>query len=222
MYSILFSENTNKAKFIKNGLYYENFFIDTFPLSYVKQELEDIICKIDGLFIYTSQFETLEMLIDTCLKIKNIPIMILSEYFDPVLIDLANKKRKINCFYLRPFPFRLMASEMRTNIFQYKEQINDPILKIRHLELNRSTHEIKINDHSIYLRNKEFALLEFLMMNMGKVLSRTSILENVWDRNADIFTNTVDVHINKLRKKIEVPFEQKFIRTIPCSGYIIA
>ena len=59
-----------------------------------------------------------------------------------------------------------------------------------------------------------------MMLNEGKVLSRETILENVWDRNANIFTNTVDVHINKLRKKIKT--DEKFIRTIPCSGYLIA
>ncbi len=109
---------------------------------------------------------------------------------------------------------------MRSNIFHDRERIDNSVLKIRELELNRETHEINFQGQSIYLRNKEFALLELLMLNEGRVLSRETILENVWDYNANIFTNTVDVHINKLRKKINA--QEKFIRTIPCSGYLIS
>ncbi len=70
------------------------------------------------------------------------------------------------------------------------------------------------------LRNKEFSLLEFFIINRGKILTRNLILEHVWDRNANFASNTVDVHINRLRQKIDVPFREKLIHTVPCVGYV--
>lgn len=71
-----------------------------------------------------------------------------------------------------------------------------------------------------HLRNKEFALLEFFMINKGKILTRNSILEYVWDRNANFSSNTVDVHISRLRRKLDNPFKNKLIHTIHCIGYV--
>ena len=72
----------------------------------------------------------------------------------------------------------------------------------------------------IYLRNKEFSLLEYFMKNVGKVLSRTQILEDVWDRNICCPTNTVDVHVSNLRKKLHKKFSLNLIKTVYCIGYI--
>ncbi|MFA6305311.1 MAG: winged helix-turn-helix domain-containing protein [Candidatus Gracilibacteria bacterium] len=72
----------------------------------------------------------------------------------------------------------------------------------------------------IYLRNKEFSLLEYFIRNVGKVLSRTRILEDVWDRNILCPTNTVDVHVSSLRKKIKICESANFIKTVPCVGYV--
>ena len=76
------------------------------------------------------------------------------------------------------------------------------------------------NKQTFPLRNKEFALLEFFMNNRGRVLTRDSILEHVWDRNATFSSNTVDVHINRLRRKLYDPFREKLIHTVHCLGYI--
>ena len=77
------------------------------------------------------------------------------------------------------------------------------ILKVNDLELNPYTREAFKIRQKYYLRNKEFQLLEYLMKNTDQILTRQKILESVWDRNTNLFTNTVDVHINKLRKKID-------------------
>ena len=88
------------------------------------------------------------------------------------------------------------------------------------VRLEISSHRFVVNEKSINLRNKEYSLMEFFMRNPGRVLSRTKILEEVWDRNAFCSTNTVDVHISSLRSKIKPYAPSGLIRTIPCVGYI--
>ncbi len=80
--------------------------------------------------------------------------------------------------------------------------------------------KILINGKCIDLPNKELNLLVYFLDNIGKVLSRTQILEDVWDRNICCSTNTVDVHVSKLRQKIRPYIEKEVIRTIYCAGYV--
>jgi two-component system copper resistance phosphate regulon response regulator CusR len=110
---------------------------------------------------------------------------------------------------------------MKFEIFLSKEKIDNSRYVLRDLELDVSRHRVSVCNSEVHLRNKEFALLHFMMLNKGRVLSRTDILENVWDRNANMMTNTVDVHISTLRKKIEKVSKRRFIHTIPCLGYIL-
>lgn len=88
------------------------------------------------------------------------------------------------------------------------------------LKLDMETRKLFIGDHMVILRNKEFALLGYFLNNMGKVLTRTQILEDVWDRNICCATNTVDVHVSSLRQKLKFYFGRSLIRTVYCIGYI--
>jgi hypothetical protein len=88
------------------------------------------------------------------------------------------------------------------------------------IDLNRRT--VCNDSKQVFLKNKEFELLLYLSKNRGKLLSRTNLLEYVWDMNSSISTNTVDVHISKLRKILKANFGIcSLIKTIPCSGYIL-
>lgn len=93
-------------------------------------------------------------------------------------------------------------------------------LDYKSFSLDMTSRKLFISGKYIYLRNKEFSLLEYFIKNMGKVLSRTIILEDVWDRNILCPTNTVDVHVSSLRKKIKLCETANFIRTVPCVGYV--
>ncbi len=87
--------------------------------------------------------------------------------------------------------------------------------------MDRSTHEVKRNGKVIELTAKEFALLEYLMVNAGRVLSRTMIVENVWDQSFEGLTNIVDVYVLQLRRKIDDDNDKKLIRTVRGVGYSI-
>jgi two-component system OmpR family response regulator len=85
------------------------------------------------------------------------------------------------------------------------------------LSLDTTSREVFMRGKNINLRQKEFQLLEYLMRNQGRVVTRSQILEHVWDTDTDPITNTVDVHINSLRRKIANPF----IKTVHGIGYVI-
>ncbi len=88
------------------------------------------------------------------------------------------------------------------------------------LKLDLRKRQFFVGTNSIELRNKEFSLLSYFMENAGMVLSRTQILEDVWDRNLFCPTNTVDVHVSTLRNKMKKFSKRNYIRTIHCIGYI--
>jgi len=77
-----------------------------------------------------------------------------------------------------------------------------------------------VNGISVFLRNKEFTLLCYLMDNAGRVLTRTQLLEDVWDRNICCCTNTVDVHVSSLRRILKKYLGKDYIRTVHCVGYV--
>ncbi|MBI4235548.1 winged helix-turn-helix transcriptional regulator [Candidatus Peregrinibacteria bacterium] len=77
-----------------------------------------------------------------------------------------------------------------------------------------------VKGRKLRLRNKEFLLLEYFLKNVGRVISRTQLLEDVWDRNICCATNTVDVHVSSLRQKIRSTSRFDCIKTIYCVGYV--
>ncbi len=125
-------------------------------------------------------------------------------------------------YMIKPFKFSELLA--RIEAIKRRTQKNHPknfILKFSNLEINTSNKTVKRGDEKITLTATEFKLLEYLMINQGRVLSRVSILENVWDINFDMNTNVVDVYINYLRKKIDKGFEEKLIHTVVGMGYVM-
>jgi len=93
------------------------------------------------------------------------------------------------------------------------------VLSVDNLELNRIERTVVRGGRPIDLTRKEFALLEFLMCNAGRPLTRMQIVENVWHLSFDTMTNIVDVYINYVRKKVDADWERKLIRTVRGVGY---
>jgi two-component system OmpR family response regulator len=96
-----------------------------------------------------------------------------------------------------------------------------PVLSLRKLFLDRNKKMAYYEEQRLRLRKKEMQLLEFFLVNKGRVLTRMEILENVWEADASPFTNTVEVHLKRLRDKIEKPFGEQFIQTIHGIGYLM-
>ncbi|SOC86240.1 two-component system, OmpR family, response regulator [Ensifer adhaerens] len=97
----------------------------------------------------------------------------------------------------------------------------DMVYRVGDLELDRLAHEVKRGGKEILLQPREFRLLEYLMKNAGQVVTRTMLLENVWDYHFDPQTNVIDVHVSRLRSKIERETERPLLKTVRGAGYMI-
>src|SRR3984957_849280 len=94
-------------------------------------------------------------------------------------------------------------------------------LEVADLRVDLLTRKVTRGDRAITLQPREFKLLEYLMRHAGQVVTRTMLLENVWDYHFDPQTNVVDVHISKLRQKIDAEFERPLLRTVRNAGYTV-
>jgi DNA-binding response OmpR family regulator len=118
-------------------------------------------------------------------------------------------------------PFNMSELHARIDVAMRHTSNNSPAgkLEIDGLELNPSTRTVKRFGKPVVLRRKEFDLLEYLMRNRGQTLTRSMILEHIWDMNENLWANVVDVHIKHLRDKIDRPYGSKLIRTVHGLGY---
>ena len=97
----------------------------------------------------------------------------------------------------------------------------ETVYRVGDLELNRLSHEVSRAGQELQLQPREFRLLEYLMRHAGQVVTRTMLLENVWDYHFDPQTNVIDVHISRLRSKIDKGFAQPLLHTVRGAGYMI-
>jgi DNA-binding response OmpR family regulator len=120
-----------------------------------------------------------------------------------------------------PKPFKFKELLARLNALHRRKTPTGQVLKAADLDMNRDTREVRRGGTLIDLTAREFRLLEYLLLHKNRVISRTELLENVWDVNHDLGTNVVDVYINYLRKKVDYGFERQLIRTIVGAGYAL-
>ena len=123
-------------------------------------------------------------------------------------------------YLVKPFALKELSARVRAMTRHFYGNVSNEIV-IGDLRLNRESHQVKRGENNISLSVKEFALLEYLMMNKGKVLSRENIENHIWNFDYEGGTNVVDVYIRYLRKKIDEGYDRKMIETVRGSGYVI-
>lgn len=121
-------------------------------------------------------------------------------------------------YLVKPFALEELLARVRALLRRPAEQ-QATVLTAGDLSLNTVTFEVKRGDTSIQLTGKEFALLEFLMRNQNRPLPKSTIISHVWDYDADVLPNTVEVYIKYIRNKIDQPFDKPLIHTIRGFGY---
>ena len=123
-------------------------------------------------------------------------------------------------YLVKPFAFSELLARVRTIL--RRGTVRQPeTMRVADLEIDLLKHKVQRGGQRVDLSPKEFALLSLLMRRAGEVLSRTLIAEQVWDMNFDSDTNVVDVHIRRLRAKVDDPFPQKLIHTVRGAGYVL-
>ncbi|HWG59737.1 MAG TPA: response regulator transcription factor [Candidatus Acidoferrales bacterium] len=121
---------------------------------------------------------------------------------------------------IKPFALSELSAHLRA-LFRRRHRVPEAVLCVDDLEMNRLERTVRRGGRSIELTPKEFSLLEYLMRNPGKQVTRAQIIEHVWNLECDTMTNIVDVYINYLRKKLDAESQRKLIRTVRGVGYQI-
>jgi two-component system OmpR family response regulator len=121
----------------------------------------------------------------------------------------------------KPYSFSELLARVEVLARRRGSRNEETELRVGDLTLDRLSHEVRRGDDEISLQPREFRLLEYLMQHAGQVVTRTMLLENVWDYHFDPQTNVIDVHISRLRSKIDKGFSQPLLHTIRGAGYMI-
>jgi len=120
----------------------------------------------------------------------------------------------------KPFAFIELAARVRALLRRSGQERGAEIF-FADLRLDPVSHRVWRGETELGLTGQEYALLEYLMRNPNKAVSRAMIAENCWDYNFDTFTNIIDVYVNYLRKKVDVNFPTKLIHTVRGQGYVL-
>ena len=150
----------------------------------------------------------------------NVPVLVLTAR-DALASKVENFEAGADDYLTKPFAFTELLLRIKALLRRGPVSRAD-VLRVDDLELDRVSQRVKRAGQRIDLTSKEYALLEYLMVNAGRVLSRTMIIEHVWDQSFDGATNIVDVYVRHLRNKVDEPFENKLIRTVRGVGYSIS
>jgi len=218
---LVIEDDQSVADFIIKGLIENNHVVDhqsdgkdglfmATTESYDVMIIDRMLPNVDGLTIIRT------------LRASNIKTSIL------ILSALADVEQRVeglqsgaDDYLVKPFAFSELL--VRVEILG-KRQYSEPHiteLVIADLILNLLTHKVSRAGQDIDLLATEYRLLEYLMRHTGQVVSRTMLFEHVWDYNFDPQTNVIDVHMSRLRKKIDKPFNNTLIHTIRGTGYVI-
>jgi DNA-binding response OmpR family regulator len=123
-------------------------------------------------------------------------------------------------YLVKPFAFSELAARIRA-ITRREGSLREPLISTRGLELDPNTNRVKRDGREIHLTPKEFALVYYLARNEGRAVPQEELLEHIWDEHANPFTQTVKVHMNNLRRKLNEGFGEQLIETIRGKGYVL-
>jgi len=152
----------------------------------------------------------------------NTPTLFLSA-LDKVEDKVNGLRAGADDYLAKPFAFEELLARLEVMYSRQASSSNEPTtIHVRDLSLDLLNRKVKRGEKEIPLKSREFKLLEFLLRNQGQIVTRTMLLEKVWDYNFDPQTNIIDVHISRLRQKIDKGFPTPIIETVRGSGYLVA
>jgi len=218
---ILVVEDEQKiARAIKKGLEQETFAVDICMdgdegYRYALDEPYDVI-------ILDRMLPTMDG-VTVCKELraagKQTPILFLTAK-DKVADRVDGLNAGADDYLVKPFAFEELLARVRA-MLRRPASTSSPVLTCDDLSLNTQTFEVRRSDKAIQLTQREFALLEYLLRKRGAIVTKDSIIAHVWDYDADVLPNTVEVYIGYLRGKIDKPFKKQLplIHTVRGFGY---
>ena len=219
---VLIVEDERKvAQFLKKGFQSEAFAVDIAPdgsegLRLAMSNTYDAIV----LDVMLPKMSGLEVLEELRRQRITTPILILTARSD-VEDRLKGLNSGADDYLPKPFSFSEVLARVRAIVRRTSADVRGSVLEMGDVRMDLLTRSVARGTKPITLTNKEFELLEYLLRNKGRVLSRVTLTEHIWDMDFDTETNVVDVLVNRLRRKLEDGFATKVILTIRGVGYVM-
>lgn len=216
---LVVEDETKVASFIKKGLEEESYAVDVAAdgdegLGMLDMNVYDAVI----LDLMLPKKSGIEVMREVRAKKMNVPVLMLTAR-DTLEEKVMGLDAGADDYLTKPFAFKELLARLRSLLRRGKGEV--AMLKAGDLTLDPATRKVRRGEVEIILTAKEFSLLEYMMRNVGKPLSRTTLSEHVWDINFDRMTNVVDVYINFLRNKVDKGFDRKLIHTVRGVGYIL-
>ncbi|MGR3178165.1 MAG: heavy metal response regulator transcription factor [Candidatus Anammoxibacter sp.] len=217
---LVIEDDERTAKYLKQGLEENAFAVDLAcngmdGLHLATHEDYDLII----LDIMLPEYDGETILRKTREKGINTPVIFLTAK-DTTYDKVKGLDMGADDYVAKPFSFTELLARIRACLRRTRGE-GYSILKVEDLTLDPIAIKVFRNNQKTELTPVEFSMLEYLMQNTGKVVTRTMISEHVWDTNFESFSNVVDVHISKLRTKIDKDFDKKLIHTVRSVGYVL-
>jgi heavy metal response regulator len=217
---LLVEDDRKVASFIQKGLVEEGYAVDLagdgeMGLAMGLDKLHDLIV-LDVLLPGKPGFQVLRELRQARVET---PVLLLTAR-DTVEDKVRGLDAGADDYLTKPFAFAELLARVRA-LLRRRTAERVPLLHVEDLVLDPATRTVRRGGESVPLTNREFSLLEYLMRNAGRVLTRTAIAEHVWDYSFDSETNVIDVYVNYLRKKIDSGRNRKLIHTVRGVGYVL-
>jgi heavy metal response regulator len=208
------------ASFVRKGLEEEGYAVDVAVDGEIGLELAlDQVHDLIVLDIHLPRMNGLRVLQELRRKKVKTPVLLLT-----VRATIEDKVLGLDAgaddYLTKPFAFQELVARVRA-LLRRRAEAEPPVLQIADLVLDPARRTVFRGGEKIELTAKEYTLLDYLMRNPGRVLTRTLIGEHVWDYDFDTSTNVIDVYVNYLRKKIDAGRETKLIHTVRGVGYML-
>jgi len=221
MRCLLVEDEKKVSDFVARGLRAERFAVD---VAYDGQAGWDFVSKSDyDLIILDLMLPGMngsELLERIRKKTYDTPVLILTAR-DAMNDKVRHFEAGADDYLTKPFAFAELL--VRAKALLRRGSVNrSSVLRVGDLELDRLSQQVRRAGKKITLTSKEYGLLEYLMSNAGRVLSRTMIIEHVWDQSFQGLTNIVDVYVRHLRSKVDEPHPKKLIYTVRGAGYCLS
>jgi DNA-binding response OmpR family regulator len=217
---LLIEDEVKLSGFIKRGLVAERYAVDLAKDGRSGLELADTYqYDLIVLDLMLPEMDGGEVLRRIRRRNSSVPVLILSAR-GSVEDKVSHMETGADDYLTKPFAFAELL--VRIKALMRRGPVNRAsTIRINNLELDRLSQQVKRGGQRIDLTSKEYSLLEYLMSNAGRVLSRNMIIEHVWDQTFDGITNIVDVYIRHLRNKVDDGHEPKLLHTVRGVGYTI-
>ncbi|MEZ5479069.1 MAG: response regulator transcription factor [Thiolinea sp.] len=218
---LLVEDDTATASFIQKGLTEQGYVVDhaaegedglhlALTNPYDALIVDRMLPKRDGLSII-QQLRARQM---------TVPVLILS-----ALGEVDNRVEGLRAggddYLVKPYAFSELLARLQALLRRAQPTQEQTVLSLCDLEMDLMKRQVKRAGQLLNLQPREFALLEYLLRNTGQVVTRTMLLEKVWDYHFDPQTNVIDVHISRLRGKIDRDFDPPLLHTIRGAGYML-